>query len=282
MYSMAHMGKPNYNPFLDDDNEDVDDFIFLSHPKQGSSGYMLGNGMRNDNDVGLKRQQLLDERRKIQERTLQSTQSSLGLIHESEQIGVATAEELDKQGEQLRNIERKVDDINSTMRISQKHLTSMKSLFGSIKNYFSGTGVQTRMDEPEDKKPGALMSKVTKIKEEGATSNLSSHPGLRVRGLDTSGFSEAVDDLEFTGSTPAVRQSADSAYSIKAQEYEEKFNKNLTNMSEGLSRLTQLAQGLGEELDDQNETLYRITGKVDRADDTLEHQNRQIHRILKK
>ncbi|XP_022256998.1 synaptosomal-associated protein 29-like [Limulus polyphemus] len=225
---MAHMGRPKYNPFLDDDNEDVDDFIFLAHPKQGSSGYMLEDGMRDDNNVDLKRQQLLDERRKIQERTIQSTQSSLGLIHESEQIGIATAEELDKQGEKLHNIERKVDDINSTMRISQKHLTSMKSLFGSIKNYFSGTGVQTRVDEPEDKKPSALMSKVTKIKEDGATSNSSSHPGLRVRGLDTSGFSEAVDEVQFAGATPTVRQSADTVYSIKAQEYEENFNKNLS------------------------------------------------------
>ncbi|XP_035230195.1 synaptosomal-associated protein 29-like [Stegodyphus dumicola] len=115
------------NPFQDDD-EEVDDFEFLNHPRQGQSGYMLANNNlgREQSEWENRRMQLLEERRRIEERTLQSTNNSLGLLHESEQVGILTAEELVKQREQLKNIEENLDIINSTMRTSQKHINSLK------------------------------------------------------------------------------------------------------------------------------------------------------------
>ncbi|GIY95196.1 synaptosomal-associated protein 29 [Caerostris extrusa] len=121
------------NPFLDDD-EDIDDNDFLNHPRQGKSGYMFGNDSGNEqNEWEIKRKQLLEERRRIEERTLQSTNNSLGLLHESEQVGILTAEELVKQREQLENIEENLDVINNTMRTSQKHINSLKSIFEVLK-----------------------------------------------------------------------------------------------------------------------------------------------------
>ncbi|GFR07628.1 synaptosomal-associated protein 29 [Trichonephila clavata] len=115
------------NPFLDDD--DVDDNEFLNHPRQGKSGYILSNNSAGSeqNQWEIRRQQLLEERRRIEERTLQSTNNSIGLLHESEQVGILTAEELVKQREQLENIEENLDFINSTMRTSQKHINSLKN-----------------------------------------------------------------------------------------------------------------------------------------------------------
>lgn len=78
------------NPFLDDD--DVDDDEFLNHPQQGTGGYMLGSPSGGQSEWEDKRKQLLLERRRIEERTLQSTNNSLGLLHESEQVGILTAE----------------------------------------------------------------------------------------------------------------------------------------------------------------------------------------------
>lgn len=79
------------NPFFDDDDE-VDDYEFLNHPQQGHSGYMLGNSDQQRSELEIKRMQLLEEKRKIEERTLQSTNNSLGLIDESEKVGILTAE----------------------------------------------------------------------------------------------------------------------------------------------------------------------------------------------
>jgi len=132
------------NRFLD---EEVDDDEFLRHPKSGSAGYMLphqaptlSNTTRNSAQQTLEeqRQQLAQRRREIEERTLASSERGLGLLYESEKVGVATAEELSRQKEQLIKTEQKLDDINSTLRNSEKHIQGIRSVFGSIRNYFSG------------------------------------------------------------------------------------------------------------------------------------------------
>src|SRR5699024_8324147 len=59
------------------DFDDVDDSTFLNHPRQGSTGYILSNNPA----VRLEdqRQQLLEEKQRVEERTLQSTKNSLAL-----------------------------------------------------------------------------------------------------------------------------------------------------------------------------------------------------------
>ena len=82
----------------------------------------------------------MEKRREIEERTLDSSQRSLGLLHESEKVGMATAEELARQKEQLRGTEQRLDDINSTLKQSERHLQGIKGIFGGLRNYFSGKG----------------------------------------------------------------------------------------------------------------------------------------------
>lgn len=63
-------------------SEDVDDAAFL---RSGRRAY-------ESSTVEERRQQLLEERKKIEQRTLDSSFRSLSLLRESEQIGNATAE----------------------------------------------------------------------------------------------------------------------------------------------------------------------------------------------
>ena len=79
----------------------------------------------------------MQKRREIEERTLDSSNRSLGLLFESERAGIETAEELNRQKEQLKRTEERLDDINSTLKTSERHLQGIKSVFGGIKNYFS-------------------------------------------------------------------------------------------------------------------------------------------------
>jgi synaptosomal-associated protein 29 len=110
------------NPFYD--SNEVDDDDFLRKPR---SNYMLPqhsapapsmqsssatNTLSSDED---RRQMLMRARREIEERTLQSSSNSLGLLYESEKVGVATAEELAKQKEQLKATEQRLDDISATL-----------------------------------------------------------------------------------------------------------------------------------------------------------------------
>lgn len=79
------------NPFFSVE-EDVDDDAFLRHPKQGSSGYMFPEQQPKRNPIEERRIQLQEERRKIEERTLDSSNRSVGLLQESERAGIETAE----------------------------------------------------------------------------------------------------------------------------------------------------------------------------------------------
>jgi len=63
------------------DSDDVDDATFL----KGSTGYQSSS-------LDERRQQLLEEKKRIEERTIQSSKRSLGLLHQSEEIGNATAQ----------------------------------------------------------------------------------------------------------------------------------------------------------------------------------------------
>ena len=64
----------------------------------------------------------MQKRREIEERTVDSSNRSLGLLYESERAGAATAEELNRQKEQLKRTEERLDDINSTLKTSERHL----------------------------------------------------------------------------------------------------------------------------------------------------------------
>ena len=47
-------------------------------------------------------------------------------------------QELLRQREVIQNIEKKTDEINSTLTTSQRHINNIKSVFGGIKNWWAG------------------------------------------------------------------------------------------------------------------------------------------------
>lgn len=74
--------------------DDVDDEEFLRHPPSGNSGYMINNSSTDNSHSNLQdlHQQRLEKQREIQNRMVQSSQRSLSLLRNSEEIGVSTAE----------------------------------------------------------------------------------------------------------------------------------------------------------------------------------------------
>lgn len=91
---MAYVSRNSNNPFYsgEDEEENVDDFAFVNHPKQGR-GYMLENERGEPlSDADRQRQMLMERKRELEESALRSTKSSLGMVYESEQMGMATAE----------------------------------------------------------------------------------------------------------------------------------------------------------------------------------------------
>lgn len=216
-----------------------------------------------------------EKREKIQEqifasedRQLDSTMRALRSIQESESMGVATAEELLRQGEQLNNIERKTDEINQTMTVTQKHLNNIKSVFGGIKNWWGAKKTPAATSEPETK-PSRLQETLEKHRADQPVR----------RNPDTRGFYQD-DDLDEDFMKGARTQQYVTPITHSARE--EQLNENLGQISDGLTTLKGLALGLGDEIERQNTQLDRLGPKVGKANDLLENQNKQMKTILRK
>ena len=278
------------NPFYDPDDE-VDDDEFLRHPRAGRAGYMLPNAAggsspnpppsfgagggsvypnagRAPPTADEMRQQMLQKKREIEERTLESSSRSVGLLYESEKVGQATAEELARQKEQLKATEGRLDDINSTLKQSERHLQGIKSVFGGIRNYFSGRGAAQAAQGGGATGGGGVIAKPMASSASGHDfvdtqraddMRKDAHPGMRMRGLheqpQARGGGSSVDDV---------------------------LDQNLEEMSMGLSRLKGLAQNLNTELEEHNEIIDRLDHKTSNTQWRVDKQNKDMNKILKK
>ncbi|XP_011163236.1 synaptosomal-associated protein 29 [Solenopsis invicta] len=249
------------NPFFSLE-DDVDDETFLRNAPARTGRY---HGF--DNDIDQNRQQLLQRKKEIEERTVQSSERSVSLLRDSEQIGVATAEELIRQKEQLQRTEKRLDDINSTLRFSQKHIQGIKSVFGSLKNYLSGKS----LDAPP------IPS--TKLSESSSSGSVTS-PAL------SNTLEQIQNDMSNSYSSTMIRRNYDdnSLEDVKPtnDRVTRVLEQNLTEMSGSLARLKHLAIGLSEEIDSQNDLIDNITDKTEKADITLQQQNKDMLHLLKK
>ncbi|CAL7944564.1 unnamed protein product [Xylocopa violacea] len=263
MASQNYLSDPK-NPFFSLE-DDIDDETFLKSAPPRSTARANYNHYSNfDNSLEQKHQQLLQRKKEIEERTIQSSERSISLLRDSEQIGAATAEELIRQREQLERTEKRLDDINSTLRFSQKHIQGIKSVFGSLKNYLSGKS----MDAPI---PSTILSESSSSEsmtspalsnslEQVQTNIANTSPALKLRGLD--------DDIESTNTL--------------SNNVSKILEKNLDEMSGSLARLKGLAIGLSEEIDLQNDLIDNITDKAEKTDIMLQKQNKDLTHLLKK
>lgn len=258
--------------FFDElENEDVDDFTFMSNPQHGSSGYVFGdkhNDPEEMNSQAKKQQRLMEEIERIQRRTLESSERSLGMIHESEQVGITTAEDLLHQREQLENCEDKVSNINRSLRTTQKHINSIKSVFYGFRGMFSKTPPSPTAQPPAAEDPpkrpssGGLAQSIEQHKSQ-ATYTTPEHPALKLR---------EVDYMNNSSPSPLYTN----------QDIERKLGDNLDDISLGIERLKGLAIGLGEEIQDQNVMLDRLTSGVDKAEGTVRRQTKEMEKQLKR
>lgn len=179
---MSHIDSRNFRLT---DKEEVDDYTFLNHPQQGSSGYLLDDDSLPNSNSGWfeRREQLLNERKKIEERTLDTAKRSLGLIYETESTGYDTARNLVEQREKLENTEKNLDSINSMTRQTQKHLNVMKSWFGGFKSMFSKipeTTIPNGISSTPVNKSN-LLNTVNNLSEESTKMSSNNHPALKYK-----------------------------------------------------------------------------------------------------
>lgn len=266
MAGNSYLSNPG-NPFFSVEDDDIDDETFLRNSRVHQSS---GNPRQERDYLEQKRQELLERKREIEERTIQSSERSIGLLRDSEQIGVATAEELLRQREQLARTEKRLDEINSTLRFSQKHIQGIKSVFGSLKNYLSGKSgdpapnsksKESDIDIAEGSTVNSPLSGVIENTRSSFSNSSDYHPAMRIKGLE--------DERHYTYSSPSA-------------DIQQRLDQNMDEMLGSISRLKGLAVGLGDEIETQNDMLEGIMFKTEKADLSIDRQNKDMHRILRK
>lgn len=251
------------NPFYTDED---DKGSFGSNPYH-SGPSTSGNPFESEGDN--RRNQILSQIHESEDRQLESTRRMLMSIDESERIGVSTAEELLRQGEQLDNIERKTTEMNQEMTTTQKHLNNIKSVFGGVKNWWSGRKPAKPTTPPEPKE--------SKLRD---TVQNSKNNFQERQNLDTSGFGSLEDDDLDQQFMAGSRKQMIKPVTNSAREKE--IDANLGLMSDGISKLKNLAIGLGDEIERQNVQIdTRIAPEMDKLNLNLDNQNKQMKKIIR-
>uniref|UniRef100_A0A1I8EUM4 t-SNARE coiled-coil homology domain-containing protein n=1 Tax=Wuchereria bancrofti TaxID=6293 RepID=A0A1I8EUM4_WUCBA len=244
------------NPF--DDNY-VNPNIYKGPVKSYTTVNSNNSGNSIEDDVNFYEQEL---ERYMQE-SLDSTERSRKNLEQSEQIGIATAQDLLTQREKLEHTEKNLDDIDRTTKMTQRNLNSLKSVFGGFfRNKFSRAPKEESSMAPS-KSDSVLENTVDKL------SNVSK-----------AGSSYAGGAVYVSG--PTLSESSRAA--IKGTRWEAMDNEidsNLGNsMSSQLARLRMLGKAIGEEVDSQNEMLDRIQVKAERTNARVKDQDKQMKKLL--
>ena len=132
-------------------------------------------------------------------------------------------QELLRQGEQLKRTEQKLDTINADLSVSQKHINSIKSVFGGVKNYFSRKPQQPPAVPESTRGPSKLESAVTKPPVD--RDNQEEHPAFRLRDPNSSYENRYGGGGASSGEGAGFGQPRQ--YSQSRQQFEDKLDNNL-------------------------------------------------------
>jgi len=201
---------------------------------------------------------LFEEIHQKEKQTLLISKGSLGLIYETEKIGLSTGQELFRQREQLDKVEEKLDSVDCSLEVTQQHLTSMKSIFGRFKNFFSRNG--GKESETNDSRRHNYKNQNVLRKEE-----------------------KNQIKYKFDNKEQKIEHEFDRVNGdwLKPHQIDEELNQDLKEVGLVVVRLKQLSLDIGNEIDSQNSLINRISYKVEGHIKKIDYQNSQMEKILK-
>ncbi|XP_040166655.1 synaptosomal-associated protein 29-like [Anopheles arabiensis] len=273
-----------------------------------------------DDEIARQRQTFEQRRRELEESTLLTSQRCLGVLRETEQVGIATAEELHRQREQLEKTKKQLDEINNSLRFSQKHLNSLKSVFGGLKNYLSGRMVASGGGGGGSGGPIGPGSVVHHGDGGGIPrQNISSPTPTEEDELYPNPQDFRIADPYWTADQSPVppsqvpgdyhhhhhphhphhpqqqqqqhlhqqqqkqqQQQQQQQMANGGAGFSHQLDQNLDEMRGNLSRLKNLALDLNQEIDSQNDLIDDISDRVEDVDVKIGKQNKDMNRLLRK
>ncbi|CAF3501275.1 unnamed protein product [Rotaria socialis] len=203
---------------------------------------------------------------------LDLTRRMVGLINESETVGVNTAAELIEQREKLeniekrcdgidanlvKNIEKRCDGIDANLVSAQQNINKLNSIFGGIKNYFHPPKSSMPKSASQPQLSNAAKKKTAVVQQAAATA-INTRPTNLNNDTDTY-FGKArsgMDDIE--------RETEDGLHDVH----------------QGVNRLKLLALQMNEELESQKPLTDRVGIKINHLNDSVNKKNKDMKNIL--
>ena len=212
---------------------------------------------------------LQKKRDEINQETIASSNRALGMLHETEKLGVSIDEELDIQKEKLLNTEKSLDDVNETLKTSERHLKGIDGFFGRLKNHFRSKRSSNVSSNQTSKEADFRKSQDHNVRSNTYTPDTNTtYQGNLAKGCKGCG------NIHKKGITRHQR--------LSDEQVDEMLNKNLDDMSKVLSVIKGQAISIGAEINKHNTIIDRIEDKAAAADLKIEEQNIGMGKILRK
>lgn len=178
------------------------------------------------------------------------------MAEETKQTGVNTLVMLDQQGEQLKNVEEGLDQINQDMKVAEKNLTNLSKCCGLCV---------------------CPCDRVTSIETD---SRYKRTWGI---GNDGSTGSGGVVSRQPSGvrNGQAPQPSGPYIKRITNDAREDEMEENMEQVGSIIGNLKNMAIEMGTEIDQQNKSIDRITEKADMNKVRIDEANQRANKLIK-
>ena len=195
--------------------------------------------------------------------TTNSLKYALSVAYRTNETGIETAKELEKQDSQIDGMNKNLDQIDNNNYMAMRYIRSIKSSLGTFVNMFS----RSPTNVVEQKIPNTLPN---------TPSNKGSNNTITVSGVEKEKkATKHEDENEYYYENPS------NSFYNEALEYEIKEqDKDLDELYNVIFNIHGIAKNMNTELDKQNEKLKKVSGRVDEQHGKIEYSTKEITKLL--
>ncbi|KAM7403417.1 hypothetical protein PAMA_004055 [Pampus argenteus] len=200
----------------------------------------------------------------VTDESLESTRRMLQMAEESKQTGINTMVMLDEQGEQLKNVEEGMDQINQDMRQAEKNLTDLSKCCGLC---ICPCDRVTSIEHDSRYKRTWGFGGGDAVNEAADGTRVVSRQPSKVR----NGQADQVNAAAPSG--PYIKRITNDAR-------EDEMEENLEVVGSIIGNLKNMAVDMGSEIDKQNKQIDRITDKAEMNKVRIDEANQRATKLI--
>ncbi|KAL6079625.1 autophagosome membrane docking [Balamuthia mandrillaris] len=212
------------------------------------------------------KQELEQRRIAKQDACLASSKRSLRMLEESLAVGAETLVELDRQGEQIRRCNDRMEEIHDNLNTSDRLIRGIGSWFGAFVNSVTSP--------PAKSSSGARSSQ--KSRHPSTTPSSSKHQKQQQLKEPTTTKQSGRRRSTSRGGREEVQEDSDQH---SFDRFMEETDRDLDEMEEKLQGLQRLAMTMSDELQDQDGQLDKLSGNVERANERIRKNTLKVWKL---